>query len=76
MKVPDVYENMTSARVITMEFVEGIKINDIARIEAAGIDRELLAKRSAESYLSQVPLAFALLALTDIVLLVTVTRIL
>lgn len=36
-----------------MEYVPGIKINDIERIEAAGIDRKLLAKRSAESYLMQ-----------------------
>lgn len=36
-----------------MEYVPGIKINDIAAIEKAGIDRSLLAKRSAESYLSQ-----------------------
>lgn len=45
--------NMTTEKVVTMEFVPGIKVNDIERIEAAGIDRELLAKRSAESYLMQ-----------------------
>jgi predicted unusual protein kinase regulating ubiquinone biosynthesis (AarF/ABC1/UbiB family) len=44
---------MTTEKVITMEFVPGIKISDIERIEEAGIDRELLAKRSAESYLTQ-----------------------
>lgn len=54
VKVPDVYFNMTSTRVVTMEYVEGMKINDIEKIEAAGIDRELLAKRSAESYLTQI----------------------
>ena len=31
----------------------GIKVSDIQKIEAAGIDRQLLAKRSAESYLFQ-----------------------
>jgi len=36
-----------------MEFVPGIKINDIEKIEKAGIDRKLLAKRSAEAYLTQ-----------------------
>ena len=54
VKVPEVMLNMTTKKVITMEYVPGIKINDIARIEAAGIDRNLLAKRSAESYLSQI----------------------
>ena len=53
VKVPEVYLNMTTPSLITMEFVPGIKINDIEKIEAAGIDREVLAKRSAESYLTQ-----------------------
>ena len=44
---------MTSSNVVTMEYVPGIKINDIQRIEEAGIDRKLLAKRSAEAYLTQ-----------------------
>jgi hypothetical protein len=45
--------NLTTEKVITMEYVPGIKINDIQKIEEAGIDRSLLAKRSAESYLTQ-----------------------
>ena len=45
--------DMTTSTVITMEYVPGIKINDIEKIEAAGIDRKLLAKYSAESYLTQ-----------------------
>ena len=44
---------MTTSNVVTMEYVPGIKINDIQRIEEAGIDRKLLAKRSAEAYLTQ-----------------------
>jgi ABC1 atypical kinase-like domain len=45
--------NMTTSNVVTMEYVPGIKINDIQRIEEAGIDRTLLAQRSAEAYLTQ-----------------------
>ena len=45
--------NMTTSNVVTMEYVPGIKINDIQKIEEAGIDRKLLAKRSAEAYLTQ-----------------------
>lgn len=44
---------MTTSNVVTMEYVPGIKINDIQRIEEAGIDRTLLAQRSAEAYLTQ-----------------------
>lgn len=49
-----VYLDKTTEKVVTMEYVPGIKVNDIARIEQAGINRELLAKRSAESYLTQI----------------------
>ena len=54
VKVPDFYPELTSEQVVTMEYVPGIKINDISKIEEAGIDRELLSKRSAEAYLTQV----------------------
>lgn len=36
-----------------MEFLQGIKISDVEKIEAAGVDRSLLAKRTAECYLAQ-----------------------
>lgn len=53
VKVPGVYWDLTSSRVLTMEYVPGIKINDYEQIEKAGLNRELLAQRSAESYLTQ-----------------------
>lgn len=52
-QVPDVYWNMTAQRVVTMEFVPGVKINNLEEIDRRGIDRKLLAKRSAEAYLTQ-----------------------
>lgn len=53
VKVPRVYWDFTSTRVLTMEYVPGIKINDYDAIEKAGLDRQILAQRSAESYLTQ-----------------------
>ncbi len=53
VKVPKVYWDLTTPRILTMEYVPGIKINDYEAIERAGIDRKLLAERSAESYLTQ-----------------------
>lgn len=38
---------------MTMEFVPGVKINNLDEIDRRGIDRKLLAKRSAEAYLTQ-----------------------
>lgn len=43
----------STPQVLAMEYCPGIKVSDIEKIEAAGIDRKLLAKRSAESYLYQ-----------------------
>ena len=44
--VPRVYWDTTTRRVLTMERIEGIKITDIARLEAAGLDCDLVARRN------------------------------
>jgi ubiquinone biosynthesis protein len=46
VQVPKVYWETTTRRVLTMERIEGIKITDIARLEAAGLDRKLIARRN------------------------------
>src|SRR5258708_4194833 len=42
---PVVVQERSSQRVLTTEFVEGIKVTDFAELEARGIDRPILAKR-------------------------------
>jgi ubiquinone biosynthesis protein len=44
--VPRVFWDATTARVLTLERISGIKINDIAALDAAGIDRRTLAERA------------------------------
>lgn len=51
--MPEIYWNLTSERVVTMEYVPGIKINNLEEIDRRGIDRTVLARRSAEAYLTQ-----------------------
>ncbi|AFY73778.1 putative unusual protein kinase [Synechococcus sp. PCC 7502] len=51
--VPKVYWRYTSKRILTLEYLPGIKISDYSSLEAAGIDRKILAKLGAESYLRQ-----------------------
>ncbi len=51
--IPRVYEEYTSRRVLVLEWVEGIKINDYAALEAAGIDRLEVANRTVEAYFHQ-----------------------
>jgi predicted unusual protein kinase regulating ubiquinone biosynthesis (AarF/ABC1/UbiB family) len=43
--VPNVFLERTSKHVLTMEYVPGIKITDIATLDARGIDRERLVLR-------------------------------
>lgn len=53
IKVPKVLWEYTSPEVLTLEYVPGIKINRIEELDKAGIDREVLARRTVESYLQQ-----------------------
>ncbi len=52
--IPNVYREMTTSLVLTTEFIKGIKITDIAKLDAAGLDRKLIAARGAELVLSQI----------------------
>jgi hypothetical protein len=54
VRVPRVYREVTTPRVLVMEFVESMKLTDIKAIEKYELDRKLLAKRVADSFLRQV----------------------
>ncbi|MGQ9836506.1 MAG: ABC1 kinase family protein [Cyanobacteriota bacterium] len=51
--VPRVYWRYTSQRILTLEYLPGIKISDYEALTAAGLDRKVLARLGAESYLRQ-----------------------
>lgn len=53
VKVPRVYWRYSSPRVLTLEYMPGIKISHYEAIEAAGLDRSNLAKLGAKAYLHQ-----------------------
>jgi len=53
IRVPRIFWDQTSSQVLTMEYTPGIKVNQVAQLDARGIDRKLLAKRAVESYLQQ-----------------------
>ena len=53
VRVPRVYWRYTSARVLTLEYVPGIKISNYEALEAAGLNRRLLANLGAKAYLHQ-----------------------
>ncbi|BAY38300.1 ABC-1 domain-containing protein [Nostoc sp. NIES-2111] len=53
VKVPKVYWRYASPRVLTLEYLPGIKISQYEAIEAAGLDRKVLARQGAQAYLMQ-----------------------
>jgi len=53
VKVPRVYWRYASTKVLTLEYVPGIKISQYAALEAAGLDRQVLANLGAKAYLQQ-----------------------
>ncbi|MBD2298303.1 AarF/ABC1/UbiB kinase family protein [Nostoc sp. FACHB-87] len=53
VKVPRVYWRYASPRVLTLEYLPGIKISQYEALEAAGLDRKLIARQGAQAYLHQ-----------------------
>jgi ubiquinone biosynthesis protein len=45
IRVPEVIYDLSSSGVLTLEFIHGVKSTDAAAIDAAGLDREILADR-------------------------------
>jgi predicted unusual protein kinase regulating ubiquinone biosynthesis (AarF/ABC1/UbiB family) len=54
VRVPEVLREVSTPRVLTMEFVESLKLTDVEQIDKLGLDRELLAKRTADAFLRQI----------------------
>ena len=52
--IPRVFWETTTSRVLTLERIVGMKVNDLAALDRAGIDRAALAVRSAGTALKMV----------------------
>lgn len=53
IKIPDVYWRYTSLRVLTMEYLPGIKVNDRPTLEACGLDVKKINQIGICCYLKQ-----------------------
>ncbi|MDV3349393.1 AarF/ABC1/UbiB kinase family protein [Leptolyngbyaceae cyanobacterium CCMR0082] len=53
VKAPRIYWRYASRRVLTLEYLPGIKISHYESLEAAGLDRQQLAQLGAQAYLHQ-----------------------
>jgi len=51
--IPQVYDDYTSRRVLVLEWIDGIKINDYPALETKGISRLEVAKRTVRAYFHQ-----------------------
>ncbi|GMQ93049.1 MAG: hypothetical protein BMS9Abin12_0526 [Acidimicrobiia bacterium] len=49
IRVPEVVYELSSSGVLTLEFIRGVKSTDTAAIDAAGLDREILADRVVQA---------------------------
>lgn len=52
--VPRVHWDFTKERINVQDFVDGIPGHELARLDAAGLDRRLLAQRGAQAVLKQI----------------------
>ncbi len=52
--VPKVFRDQSTGRVLTTEYVDGIKASDIDRINKAGLDRKIITARGADLILKQI----------------------
>ncbi|WP_440989074.1 ABC1 kinase family protein [Haloarchaeobius baliensis] len=54
VRIPAVLDDYSDARVLTMEYVGGTKINDVERLDELGIDRSRVAQTLQETYLQMI----------------------
>lgn len=54
VRIPTVYPDLSTSRVLTMERLEGLKLCDTMRLRASGADLEELARRGADLYLQMI----------------------
>jgi aarF domain-containing kinase len=54
IKIPEIVWDLTTRRVLVMEFVSGIKIDDISGLHAACVDPQAVGRLLAESFCEQI----------------------
>ncbi len=51
--IPDIYDDYTSRRLLVLEWIDGIKVNDYETLETSGISRLEVAERTVKAYFYQ-----------------------
>ena len=51
---PKIYWEFSSKRILTMELIQGIKINSIEELDKTGYDRKKIAENCAKAFMKQI----------------------
>ncbi|MCU0600426.1 MAG: AarF/ABC1/UbiB kinase family protein, partial [Desulfobacterales bacterium] len=54
LHIPKVYRDFSTRRILTMEYIDGIKVSDIPSLDKAGTDKQLVTFRGANLLLKQI----------------------
>lgn len=54
LHIPTIYWDLTTTRVLTLERIRGIKITNVAELEAQGCDRGVIARRATRILLTMI----------------------
>lgn len=52
--IPKVFWDLSSQKILTLEFMEGIKLNNVNTLDSLGINRKILAERFVHSIFHQI----------------------
>lgn len=52
--IPKIYEKYVTEKILVMEMIQGVRIDDIKAIEEMGLDRVRLAKVGIDAYIKQI----------------------
>ncbi|HEX5564509.1 MAG TPA: AarF/ABC1/UbiB kinase family protein [Sporosarcina sp.] len=52
--IPKVHWDLSTDKVLTMDMVRGVKVNDLKKLDAGGYDRKLIARRIVDSMFHQI----------------------
>ena len=53
-RAPKVYQEYTTTKVLALEFINGIKIDRVEKLETSGLDTHVIARRLTISYFKQI----------------------
>jgi len=51
--IPQIYPELSTDRILTMEFIRGVKISNLEAIDRAGLDRQVLARNALRAIVKQ-----------------------